>query len=98
MNKYIFRIIIDEDVVDFEATIIIDKASIDYTITKDFGNLYTDMFLDILRGEFSIHYIENNELKHFFTDSKIDSISNIAEFCLISKKIFGFTSLLELCK
>lgn len=95
MIKYIFKIMIAPNVIDFEA-IITDNVFIDYIVIKDFCGLYEDMFLEVLKGEFNMQYIENDKLKCFSLSSKTNSVLNIQEFCLFSKKLFGFTASLEL--
>lgn len=95
MIRYIFKIMIAPNVIDFEAIITPGKL-IEYKIVKDFGNLYEEIFSQVLKGEFSMQYIENNELKEISFDSKIAPLGNIFNFCILSKKLFGFEATIEL--
>lgn len=95
MIRYIFKIMIAPNVIDFEAIITISKL-VEYTIVKDFGNLYEEMFLQILKGEFSMQYIENNKLKEILFNNNLDPVSNLFKFCTLSKNLFGFEATIEL--
>lgn len=97
MIKYIFKIMIAPNVIDFEAIITPNFVKlVEYKIVKDFAGLYEEIFSQVLKGEFSMQYIENNELKEISFDSKIAPLGNIFKFCALSKKLFGFEATIEL--